>query len=30
MTLHINECWGRKEVGDTIKAFKKVEKYYRR
>jgi len=28
MTLHINECWGKKEVSDTIKAFKKVEQHY--
>lgn len=30
MTLHIHECWGKKEVDDTIKAFIKVEKHYRR
>jgi len=30
MTLHVHECWGRKEIGDTIKAFKKIESFYRR
>jgi perosamine synthetase len=29
MTMHIHECWGKKEVSDTIKAFKKVEKHYK-
>jgi len=30
ITLYIHERWSKKEVGDTIKAFVKVEKYYRR
>ncbi|OGS18368.1 MAG: hypothetical protein A3J83_06405 [Elusimicrobia bacterium RIFOXYA2_FULL_40_6] len=28
MTLHIHEGWKNKEINDTIKAFKKVEKCY--
>ncbi len=30
MTMYIHECWGEKEVSDTIKAFRKVEQYYGR
>lgn len=30
MTLYIHECWGSREVNETIKAFKKVEHHYRR
>jgi len=30
MTLYIHECWTEKEIDDTLKALKKVEKAYRR
>ncbi|MCX8081987.1 MAG: DegT/DnrJ/EryC1/StrS family aminotransferase [bacterium] len=30
MTLYIHECWGRKEINDTIKAFVKVERKYKK
>jgi len=28
MTLGVHECWTEKEIEDTLKAFKKVEKVY--
>lgn len=30
MTLYIHECWSKKEIDDTIKAFVKVERRYKR
>ncbi|MCM8804000.1 MAG: DegT/DnrJ/EryC1/StrS family aminotransferase [Candidatus Omnitrophica bacterium] len=27
ITLYLNECWGKKEVEDTIKIFERVEKF---
>jgi len=30
MTLYIHECWTEEEVGDTLKAIRKVEEVYRK
>ncbi len=30
ITLHINERWNKKEISDTIKAFEKVERRYKK